>query len=71
MRLRARDHYTSRTCIGGKGGVGPSLLHTMHEGPNEFCERKMDVKSTWIPTWHQMDRVSWSLWLFSTTASWR
>ena len=21
----------------------------------------MDVKSTWIPTWHQMDIVSWSL----------
>ena len=21
----------------------------------------MDVKSTWIPTWYQMDRVSWSL----------
>jgi hypothetical protein len=20
-----------------------------------------DVKSTWIPTWHQMDHVSWSL----------
>ena len=19
----------------------------------------MDVKSTWIPTWHQMDHVSW------------
>ena len=21
----------------------------------------MDVKSTWIPTWHHMDHVSWSL----------
>ena len=21
----------------------------------------MDVKSTWIPTWHPMDHVSWSL----------
>ena len=21
----------------------------------------MDVKSTWIPTWHQMDHVSWLL----------
>jgi hypothetical protein len=21
----------------------------------------MDVKSTWVPTWHQMDCVSWSL----------
>ena len=25
----------------------------------------MDVKSTEIPTWHGMDRVSWSLGLFS------
>ena len=24
----------------------------------------MDVKSTWIPTWHPMDHVSWSLGLF-------
>ena len=31
----------------------------------------MDVKSTWIPTWHQMDYVSWSLGLFSETTSWR
>ena len=28
-RLRARDHYTSSTLIGGKGGADPSLLHTM------------------------------------------
>jgi hypothetical protein len=25
--------------------------------PTELCECKMDVKSTWIPTWHQMDYV--------------
>ena len=25
----------------------------------------MDVKSTWIPTWHRMDHVSWALGLFS------
>ena len=25
----------------------------------------MDVKSTWIPTLHRMDHVSWSLGLFS------
>ena len=34
-------------------------------------ECKMDVKSTWIPTWHWMDHVSWSLRLFSRTTSWR
>ena len=61
-RLRARDHYTSSTLIGGKGGAGPSsLLHTTLEGPTEhICECKMDVKSTWIPTWHQMDHLSMS-----------
>ena len=27
--------------------------------------------STWIPTWHQMDHVSWSFGLYSKTTSWR
>ena len=27
----------------------------------------MDVKSTWIPIWHQMDNVPWSLELFAKT----
>ena len=35
-RLRAHDHYTSSTLIGGKGGAGPSSLHTMLEGPTEY-----------------------------------
>ena len=35
------------------------------------CECKMDAKSTWIPTWHRMDNVSWSFGLFSKTTSWR
>ena len=38
---------------------------------NGVCECKMDVNPTWIPTWHQMDHVSWSLGLFEKTASWR
>jgi hypothetical protein len=33
-------------------------------GTNGVCECKMDEKFTWIPTWHRMDRVSWSLGLF-------
>jgi hypothetical protein len=33
-------------------------------GTNGCRECKMDVKSTWIPTWHQMDHVSWSLGFF-------
>ena len=40
-------------------------------GTDKVCERKMDVKSTWIPTWHRMDHVSWSLGLFLKTTSWR
>ena len=34
-RLRAHDHWTSSTLIGGKGGAGPSLLHTTLEGSTE------------------------------------
>jgi hypothetical protein len=40
--LRARDHYTSSTLIGGKGGAGPSSLHTTLEGPLEY------VNARWI-----------------------
>jgi hypothetical protein len=39
-RLRARDHYTSGTLIGGKGGAGPSLLHTMLEEPQEYVNAR-------------------------------
>ena len=49
-RLRARDHCTSSTLIGGKGGARPSSLHIMLEGPIRVSECKMDVYSTWIPT---------------------
>ena len=41
-RLRARDQYTSSTLIGGKGGAGPSLLHTTLEGPTKY------VKARWM-----------------------
>ena len=55
----ARDHPTPSTLIGGKRGAGPSSLHTTREGPTEYIsECRLDVKSTWIPTWHHMDRVS-------------
>ena len=40
-------------------------------GTNGICECKMDAKSTWLPKWHQRDRVLWSLGLFSKTTSWR
>ena len=40
-RLRARDHYTSSTLIGGKGGAGPSsLLHTALDGPTEYVNAR-------------------------------
>ena len=35
-RLRARDHHTSHTPIGGEGGAGPSSLHNMLEGPTYY-----------------------------------
>ena len=64
-RLRAHDHYTSSTLIGGKCGAGPSSFRTMLEGRMEYIsECMMDVKSTWIPTWHRIDHVSWSRGLF-------
>jgi hypothetical protein len=31
-------------------------------GTNRACECKMDVKSTWIPTWHRMDHVFMVTW---------
>ena len=40
MRLRARDHYTSSTLIGGNGGVSPSTLHTTLEGPTEYVNAR-------------------------------
>ena len=35
-RLRAHDHCTSSTLIGGEGRAGPSLLHMTLEGPTEY-----------------------------------
>ena len=35
-RLRALVHCTSSTLIGGKGGAGPSSLHTTLEGPTGY-----------------------------------
>ena len=34
-------------------------------GTNGVFECEMDIKSTWISTWYQMDFVLWSLGLFS------
>ena len=45
-RLRAHDHCTSGTLIGGKGGAGPSLLHSSLEGPTEY------VNARWMESLH-------------------
>jgi hypothetical protein len=42
MRPRARDHYTPSTLIGGKGGVGPSSLHTTLEKPTEYMNARFE-----------------------------
>ena len=39
-RLRAPNHYTSSTLIGGKDGAGPSSLHTTLEGPTEYVNAR-------------------------------
>ena len=39
-RLRARDHYTSSTFIGGIGGAGPSSMDTILEGPTEYLNAR-------------------------------
>ena len=73
-RPRARDHYdASSTLVGGKGGDCPSSLHASTlEGPTGVCEcARWMLKSTWIPTWHHMGHVAWSLGLCSKTTSWR
>jgi hypothetical protein len=39
-RLRAHDHYTASTLIGGKGGAGPSSFHATLEGPTEYVNAR-------------------------------
>ena len=39
-RLRAHDHFTSSTLIGGKGGASSSSLHTTLEGPTEHVNAR-------------------------------
>ena len=44
IRLRARDHYTSSTLIGGKGGDSPSSLHTMLKRGQQSMEMQDGCK---------------------------
>ena len=75
-RLRAHALCTSSNLIGGYGSEhshwwirqsGSKFASHYAWGTNGVCECKMDVKFTWIPTWHRMDHVSWSLGLFFKT----
>jgi hypothetical protein len=40
VRLRACDHYTSSTLVGGKGGAGPSSLHTTLKRPTGYVNAR-------------------------------
>ena len=52
--LRAHDHYTSSTLIGGKGGAGPSSLYSMCEGPTEY------VNVRWMQSMHGfLNGIKW------------
>ena len=67
LHIRDNEHVTATLqtiSLVGKVEPVPSSLHTYARGTDGVCECKMDTKSTWIPTWHQMDHLSWSLGLF-------
>ena len=49
-RPRARDHYTSSTLIGGKGGAGPS---------SSFTLRLRDQRSMWMQDGCKVDMDSY------------
>jgi hypothetical protein len=55
-RVRARDHCTSSTLIGGNGGAGPSSLHTTLEGPKEY------VNAKWMQSLHGfLHGIRWTM----------
>ena len=39
-RLRARDHHTSSTLLGGKGRAGSTSLHTTLAGPTKYVNAR-------------------------------
>jgi len=70
-RLRARDRITANALIGGKGGAGPSSLHTticlrdqrgmwMHDGCNVYMDSYMaSNESCFMVTWTISRTISW------------
>ena len=70
MRLRAMTIAHSSTLIGGRHSRSKYAPHYAW-GPMEYiCECKVEVKFTWIPTWHRTCHLPWWLGLFSKT-TWR
>ena len=69
-RLRARDHCTSSTLIGGKRRSRSKFTSHYAWGTNGVCECKINVRAPWFSTWHWKNHVSCSLALFSRTTSW-
>ena len=59
----------SSTLIGWKRHSWSKFASRYAWRTNIVCECKMDVKSTCIPTWHQVGHVSWSLGLFLKSTS--
>ena len=70
-RLRAHNHCTLNTLLGGKGRARPSSIYTTLGGPTVQVNARRMSKSTWIPTWHQTDHVAWSIGLSSKAISWK
>ena len=65
-RLKACDHYLHFKHSHWWKWWRRSNFATSHYawGTNGVCECKMDVKSTWTPTWHWMDNffaVTWTI----------
>ena len=64
--------YFQKSLLGGRHNptLGDCGTPTMTlEGPTEHVTARWMGKSTWIPTWHSMDRVSWSLGLILKTTA--
>src|SRR6202048_3615151 len=56
-RLRARVHNTSSILMGGKGGAGPSSLHTTLEGPAEY----VDARWIYVASNGSRPMVTWTI----------
>ena len=65
--VRARDHCIALQALSLVGKAEPVQVcsHYAQVTNRVIIECKMDVKSTWIPTWHQMDHFSWSFRIIS------